>query len=160
MSRIHINIGSNTGDRAALIERAVAAIAARLDPDGKAEIRLAPVVESEPWGFESENKFLNLGLMVDMPGDVDPHEVLRCRQAVEREIADRPHRNADGSYADRPIDIDLIALDDIVVDTPDLLLPHPRMHLRQFVLEPISILDPEWRHPVYGKTATELLELV
>ncbi len=160
MSRIHINIGSNTGDRAALIERAVAAIAARLDPDGKAEIRLAPVVESEPWGFESENKFLNLGLMVDMPGDVDPHEVLRCLQAVEREIADRPHRNADGSYADRPIDIDLIALDDIVVDTPDLLLPHPRMHLRQFVLEPISILDPEWRHPVYGKTATELLELV
>ena len=67
MSRIHVNIGSNTGDRAALIERAVAALAVRLDPDGNAEIRLAPLIESEAWGFSSDNRFLNLGLMVDVP---------------------------------------------------------------------------------------------
>lgn len=158
MSRIHLNIGSNIGDRAALIERAVAALCERLDPDGNADIRLAPIIESEPWGFESDNRFLNLGLMIDTPADVNPHEILNCLQDVEREIADSPHRHADGSYADRPIDIDLIAIDDKTVDTPALQLPHPRMHQRDFVLKPMADLDPHWRHPILGKTAEELLE--
>lgn len=158
MSRIHLNIGSNIGDRAALIERAVAALCESLDPDGNAEIRLAPIIESEPWGFESDNRFLNLGLLIDTPVDVDPHEVLKSLQEVEREIADCPHRNADGSYADRPIDIDLIAIDGKTVNTPALQLPHPRMHLREFVLRPISELDPHWRHPKLGKTAEEMLD--
>ncbi|MDE6368085.1 MAG: 2-amino-4-hydroxy-6-hydroxymethyldihydropteridine diphosphokinase [Muribaculaceae bacterium] len=158
MSRIHLNIGSNIGDRAALIERAVAALCERLDPGGTAEIRLAPIIESEPWGFESDNRFLNLGVMIDTPDDVNPHEILNCLQAVEREIADWPHRDADGCYVDRPIDIDLIAIDDKTVDTPVLQLPHPRMHLRDFVLRPIAELDPHWRHPLLGKTAEEMLE--
>ncbi len=158
MSRIHVNIGSNIGDRAALIERAVAALCEHLDPEGTAEIRLAPIVESEPWGFESDNRFLNLGVMIDTADDVNPHEILNCLQAVEREIADCPHRKADGSYADRPIDIDLIAIDDMMIDTPALRLPHPRMHLRGFVLQPIAYLDPYWRHPESGKTAREMLK--
>lgn len=156
MPHIHINIGSNQGDRAALIERAVAALCRRLDPDGRATVSLAPIEESEPWGFESTNRFLNLGLMIDAPGEVSPEAVLCTLQQVEREIADVPHRHADGSYADRPIDIDLIAVDDMVVDTPALQLPHPRMHLRDFVLRPISTLDPHWRHPLTGLTAAEM----
>ena len=158
MSRIHINIGSNIGDRAALIERAVAALCERLDPEGTAEVRLAPIVESEPWGFESANRFLNLGLIIDTIADVNPQEILHCLQEVEREISDSSHRNADGSYTDRSIDIDLIAIDDNVVDTSTLQLPHPRMHLRDFVLRPITELDPHWRHPEFGKTAKEMLE--
>ena len=150
MSRIHVNIGSNTGDRAALIERAVAALAVRLDPDGNAEIRLAPLIESEAWGFSSDNRFLNLGLMVDVPGDTDPETILLSLQATEQEISDAPHRQADGSYADRAVDIDLIAVDDKVVDTPEL-------HLRRFVLEPMAALDPSWRHPIFGLTAPEML---
>lgn len=157
MSRIHVNIGSNTGERAALIERAVAALAVRLDPDGNAEIRLAPLIESEAWGFSSDNRFLNLGLMVDVPGDTDPETILLSLQATEQEISDAPHRQADGSYADRAVDIDLIAVDDKVVDTPELQLPHPRMHLRRFVLEPMAALDPSWRHPIFGLTAPEML---
>lgn len=160
MSVIHINIGSNTGDRAALIERAVAALSERIDPAGRAQISLAPIEESEAWGFESDNRFLNLGVMIESPDDFDPLALLDLLQSVEKEIADVPHRNPDGSYADRPIDIDLIAVDDKVVDEARLKLPHPRMHLRSFVLEPIKFLDPDWRHPIIGLTADEMLKRV
>lgn len=158
MSKIHINIGSNIGDRAALIERAVAALSESLDPDNRCVIRLAPLIESAPWGYESTNSFLNLGLMIEMPGDETPESILKTLQTVERRISDTPHRNPDGSYADRPIDIDLIAVDDKIIDTPSLQLPHPRMHLRDFVLKPIADLDPYWQHPLTGKTAKQMLD--
>lgn len=162
MALIHINIGSNQGDRAANIERAVALIANRLDPHSRAEIKLAPIVESEPWGFDSENRFLNLGLMVVTKNDdiPDPESILRQLQAIEEEISSKPHRHADGSYKDREIDIDLIAVDDIVIDSPVLTLPHPRMSDRLFVLEPMLILDPQWRHPVSGLCLKELSDNV
>ena len=158
MSKIHINIGSNIGDRAALIERAVAALSESLDPDNRCVIRLAPLIESAPWGYESTNSFLNLGLMIETPGDETPESVLKTLQTVERRISDTPHRNPDGSYADRPIDIDLIAVDDKIIDTPSLQLPHPRMHMRDFVLKPIADLDPYWLHPLTGKTAKQMLD--
>lgn len=157
MSHIHINIGSNQGDRAAHIECAVAALCRRLDPSGRALVTLAPLEESEPWGFESDHPFLNLGLMIDMPDAPDPHSLLQMLQETEKEIAVAPHRHADGSYVDRPIDIDLIAVDDLTADTDVLQLPHPCMHLRPFVLRPLAALDPAWRHPLTGKTAAEML---
>lgn len=158
MAVVHINIGSNIGDRAALIERAVAALCARIDPEGRARITLAPIVESAPWGFESKNNFLNLGLKIETDGKVDADNLLNDILNVEREISAKSHRKADGSYADRPIDIDLIAVDDMIVDTARLHLPHPRMHLRKFVLAPLATLDSQWRHPIFNKTAAELLE--
>lgn len=158
MTRIHINIGSNKGDRAALIERAVALIAYRLDPAGLAEIRLAPLVESAPWGFDSPNPFLNLGMTVDLPADiVDPHRLLSELQAVEREISAASHRDSSGAYVDREIDIDLIAVGSMVVNDEILTLPHPCMHLRPFVLKPVAELDPDWTHPLTGLTAAEML---
>lgn len=157
MPRIHINIGSNIGDRAVLIECAVAAICRRIDADCRAEIRLAPIQESEAWGFESDSHFLNLGMMVDIPGDVDPVGLLTMLQEAEREVSDTPHRSSDGNYIDRKIDIDLIAIDDMILDSPSLTLPHPRMHLRDFVLQPVMELDPDWCHPLTGKTASEML---
>lgn len=158
MAKIHINIGSNKGDRAAHIERAVALLVNRLDPDNRGEAKLAGIIESEPWGFESPNRFLNLGLMLDLPGEsVDPHTILENLQAVERELSTDSHRNPDGTYADREIDIDLIAVDDLVVDDLALTLPHPRMSQRSFVLEPVAELDPGWRHPLTGLSAKEML---
>lgn len=142
MSHIHINIGSNKGDRAAHIERAVALIAGRLDPDGQCEIRLAPIFESEPWGYESESKFLNLGIMIDSPNPVDdPEELLKVLLDIEKEISAGSHRKADGSYADRCIDIDLIAIDDMEWHSDVLDLPHPRMRQRDFVIGPMRWLE-------------------
>lgn len=158
MAKIHINIGSNKGDRAALIERAVALLVNRLDPQNRGEARLAGIIESEPWGFKSPNSFFNLGIMLDLPEEsVDPHTILEALQAVEREMSTDSHRKPDGSYADREIDIDLIAVDDIVVDDAALTLPHPRMSQRSFVLKPVAELDPEWHHPITGLSAMDML---
>lgn len=141
----HINLGSNLGDRAAHIERAVAAI----ERATGCPARRSGFIESEPWGFDSPNRFLNLGIAIDT--DMPPHELLHTLQAVERSINPASHRDARGSYIDRAIDIDLIAVGEMVVETPELTLPHPRMHLREFVLEPMRQLDPAWTHPLLGK---------
>lgn len=138
--RIHINIGSNQGDRRALIGQAVALIASAW-PD--ARMRLSRPVESEPWGYESTNRFLNLGVMLDTDALSSPHYVLRRLLAIERRVGGgAPHRGADGDYCDRPVDIDLIAVDRLCLSTPELTLPHPRARLRPFVMHPLRELDP------------------
>lgn len=147
----HVNIGSNLGDGRANVTRAADMIAARLGVD----VRRAEPVVSEPWGYTSPNPFVNLGIAFDT--DIEPPVLLRILRDIEAAISPAPHRNADGSYADRLIDIDLIAVGDAVADTPELTLPHPRMHLRDFVLRPVAQLDPGWRHPLLGLTAAQLL---
>ncbi len=148
MAIAHINIGSNIGDRLALLGEAVAAVERELG----VEAEVSAVVESEPWGFDSPNMFLNIGVNVEV-GDLAPLELLYRLQAAQRSVDDSSHRKADGSYADRRVDIDLIALGEAVVDT----LPHPRMAQRDFVLRPMMELLPEWRHPISGLTAGEML---
>ncbi len=163
---IHINIGSNSGHREALIERAVAAVSSSF-PEGA--VRRSAVIETPPWGFDSPNPFLNIGLAVRI--SVADETFLRdvggqCRrifeilQRIQTEIDPSPHRDALGGYIDRAIDIDLIAVGEFTVDLPELTLPHPRMHLRDFVLLPMSELDPTWRHPLLGKNVGELLESI
>lgn len=148
----HINLGSNIGDRRALLETAVARIEAAL---GCGCLR-SDIIESAPWGYDSPNAFLNIGITVES-GTLGPLELHRLLQQIQREISEAPHRTASGAYADRPIDIDLICMEQTVVDTPELTLPHPRMHLREFVLRSLAQLQPAWRHPLLGKTAAELL---
>lgn len=149
--RAHINIGSNTGDRRALLERAVA----RVSSLSLSEARVSATVESEPWGFTSPHRFLNAG--VEITTEMEPLQLLEALLAIQTEISDAPHRHPDGSYADRPIDIDLICMEDTVTDTPALTLPHPRMHLRPFVLIPLCELSPQWVHPRLHMTAAGLL---
>lgn len=138
MATAYINLGSNIGDRRSTIERAVAAIEADLGVSA----RRSQWVESEPWGFDSPNRFVNLGIAVDT--DLEPIELLRRLQAVEKSIDPSSHRDAEGRYIDRVIDIDLIAVDHLVVDTPELTLPHPRMKERHFVMGPLLELCPDW----------------
>lgn len=138
--RIHLNIGSNQGDRKAFIAGAVALIASRLEP---CDVTTSALFESEPWGFVSTHKFLNMAVMIERPTPLDPLAVLEITQQAERLIGHgAPHRNADGTYRDRPVDIDIIDIDGIVLDSPRLTLPHPRAALRDFVIVPLSQLDP------------------
>lgn len=152
MATVHINIGSNIGDRHAVIGMAVAAIESCFSAE---PVVSSPVV-SPPWGYDSGNEYLNVGLNVEV-GDVAPEEVLRQLLEVQRAIDGAPHRDSTGGYVDRVIDIDLIAVDGMVSDTPTLSLPHPRMHLRRFVLEPMAQIWPGWVHPVMGRSVGQLL---
>lgn len=140
MSRLHLNIGSNQGDRRAIIGRAAALIAKAFAP---ARVNLSDYVESEPWGYDSSHPFLNRGLLVVTRHTLDPGAVLAATQNIEKILAPgQAHRNPDGSYRDRPLDIDIIDLDGLSLDTAGLTLPHPRASLRSFVLEPLRQLDP------------------
>lgn len=148
---VHINIGSNLGDRAALIECAVALISKAFAP---AAIHRAAPIESDAWGYESPNRFLNIGICFESA--LSPHEIFSRLQKIEHKISSHPHRDTAGNYTDRLIDIDLIAVGNHVVNSAALTLPHPRMHLRRFVLQPMTELDPDWQHPLLGLSAADL----
>lgn len=152
MATAHINIGSNLGDSRALIERAVAGI---VSSEWVGGFRRSGLVESEPWGFGSPHRFLNIGVEVETA--LPPRELFLRLMEVERTISDAPHRAMSGEYIDRMIDIDLIYYGETVMNDPELTIPHPRMHLREFVLLPVAELAPGWVHPRSGKTAAEML---
>ncbi len=139
----YINIGSNLGDRRMNLSRAVSEIEKRFG-----WFELSKAVETEPWGFESPHKFLNIGMV--FVSDKKPEEVLDILQEIERKLSPKPHRNADGSYADRLLDIDIMAAEvyDPAADTSSLVrldserltLPHPHLEDRPFFLEPFKNL--------------------
>ncbi|MCH5214237.1 MAG: 2-amino-4-hydroxy-6-hydroxymethyldihydropteridine diphosphokinase [Muribaculaceae bacterium] len=147
---VFLNIGSNLGNRRMHLSRAIAAIEKEFG-----FFELSHTVESAPWGYSSANDYLNVGMMV--VSDLAPEEILGRLQKIEGELNAEPHRNADGTYRDREVDIDIIAIDEIEYNTPQLQLPHPRMAERRFVLEPMAELAPFWRHPASGLTPAEML---
>ncbi len=151
---IHLNIGSNIGHRRSAIERAVAALCVAF-PGGRT--LCSEPMESAPWGYESPHPFLNAGVLIELDAPMEPAEVWRRVQQAERSVSAMPHRHPGGAYRDREVDIDLIAIDELVTATPALTLPHPRMHLREFVLRPMLALAPGWRHPLLGLTVAEML---
>ena len=118
MSTAHISIGSNLGDRAALIERAVAAISARF-----AVTAVSRPVESEPWGYSSPHPFINVGVNIEIGPGMTPETLLDILLEIQNSIDSSAHRNTDGSYADRAIDIDIIAMGDQIRRSP---VPSPR----------------------------------
>ncbi len=144
MHEAHLNIGSNHGDRMAYIARAVALLSGRFDVAA-----VSDPVESDPDGFASTERFVNVG--VTILTDLAPLALLDATQAVEREVGSLPHRNPDGSYRDRDIDIDIIYYDDLTLDSPRLTIPHPRAARRQFVMTPLTQINPIKARQLYDK---------
>lgn len=136
----YIGIGSNLGKRRYNIRRAVEGIRGL---EHVADVVVSSVMESEPWGYESANKYLNVVVKAAFDTDIEPLWLLDRLQEIERGICKASHRDADGNYIDRRIDIDIIAIDNLVVDHPRLQLPHPRMFERDFVLKPLAEIAPE-----------------
>lgn len=151
---IHLNIGSNLGEREATLRR-VAEEIVRAFPGAA---RISRPFESHAWGYESDNTYLNIGISIALDSPRNPLDILHTLQSIERTIDAHPHRDNTGAYIDRRIDIDIIAIDDMVIDTPELTLPHPRMHLREFVLVPMAETAPDWHHPILRLTLSEILE--
>ena len=97
--------------------------------------RQSSFIETEPWGFESQNKFTNAVILCETTKT--PREVLMLTQQIERDMG-RRKKSVSGGYADRPIDIDILLYDDLTIDEPDLKIPHPLMHERDFVMIPLK----------------------
>ena len=147
----YLNIGSNIGDRRDNLYRAVVALSA-----GTGGCAVSSIVESEPWGFESGNRFMNLGVMLE--SDMAPQDMLDRIHDIEHRMGSAAHRDEQGGYIDRLVDIDIMAIDDIVIDTPTLQVPHPHLPERDFFLRPMMQLAPDWRHPMSGLTPSQMLE--
>ena len=124
-------MGSNLGDCRKNLERAIRLIDDRVGQ----VIRQSSFIETEPWGFESPNKFMNAVILCETTKT--PREVLLVTQQIERDMG-RRKKSVAGGYADRPIDIDILLYDDLNVDEPDLKSPHPLMHERDFVMIPFN----------------------
>ncbi len=161
MPKLYLLIGGNQGDRRQMIHKAADLIRERIG----SVVACSRVYETEPWGRfapdESPQGFYNQALEVETT--LPPHDALKEALGIEWALGRRRRPTVAGDnnaqfYSSRPIDIDLILYDNLVVDTPDLTLPHPRMHLRRFVLEPLVEMAPDYIHPILNKTLTELLD--
>ena len=144
---IILSIGTNIGDRQANIANAITA----LGQIGKV-VTVSPIYTSEPWGFESENGFYNIALILET--SLSPLDLLCATQQIERDLGRTAKTTT--SYTDRIIDIDIIDYNNQTIDTQTLTLPHKLMHKRNFVLYPLADIAPNWQHPILKLTATEL----
>lgn len=145
---LYLLLGSNLGKKKEQINTAVELIGERI---GKVTA-LSSFYETEPWGFDSDDLFLNMA--VEITTLLSPEEVIRKTSQIE----DQCGRKRSDVYSSRTLDIDILFYDDVVLDKDDLKIPHPRLQERRFVLVPMAEIAPELVHPVFRKTMRELLQ--
>ena len=140
---VYLSLGSNLGNRRQLLLDAIEKINKKVGN----VVRQSSFYETKPWGFESENLFLNAAVKVTTK--LSPTELLEVTQQIEREMGRRKKTTLNSqlstpNYSDRPIDIDILLYDDLHVDLPELKIPHPLMQERDFVLVPLrEIIDAD-----------------
>lgn len=140
----YLSLGTNLGNKTENLHAAMQLIEEQI---GNIVSQSAPYV-SAPWGFTSENTFLNNAVAVET--SLTPQQLLSTTQSIERTLG-RTHKTVDRQYSDRLIDIDILFYDMLVIDTPTLTLPHPLLHQRLFVLHPLTEIAPALVHPILQK---------
>ena len=173
MHRAYLGLGTNLGDRAANIDRAIALLQQQVG----SLVKCSSYISSKPWGFTSDNDFLNAAAIFDTK--LTPLQLLRATQAIEQQMgrtkkSRRSRVKSQGArvksqesrgesqearerhYADRIIDIDILLYDTLQLDSPELTIPHPLMTQRDFVLRPLAEIAPRKRHPILRKTIKTL----
>lgn len=150
MKTVYLALGSNLGDREATLQKAIAI----LPSCGVEVVRVSSIYETEPMYVREQPSFLNL--VLEGRTALFPIQLLNRLKMLEVELG----RKRGPRNGPRVIDIDLILYERVVMETPRLVLPHPRMAERQFVLEPLAELAPDLLHPVLKKSVRELLRAV
>ena len=131
MHKVYLSLGTNLGNRKRNIREAIEKIGELI---GEVE-RQSALYETKPWGFSSPNDFINACVLVDTV--LAPRQLLETTQRIEQEMG-RIGKSVNGEYHDRIIDIDILLYDDLHVDEPDLVIPHPLMAERKFVMVPLK----------------------
>src|SRR5919109_408879 len=142
---VYLALGTNLGDRLANLKEAIAALTPQMEVKTKSQ-----VYETPPWGYENQPKFLNQ--VVKVTTYLDPEPLLKHLKRLEVALG----RKVSFPNGPRLIDIDLLFYDDLVLNKPSLIIPHPRLHERGFVLLPLMDIAPDLVHPVYKKSIREM----
>lgn len=151
MTRAYVGLGSNLGDRERMLWGAVHMLAFNPEVD---VVAVSSIRETDPVGFADQPRFLNAAVAIET--ELEPRAVLDLLLSVERELG----RTRDGPrFGPRTIDLDLLLYGAEVIDEPGLAVPHPRLHERRFVLEPLAELDPDLTVPEKGPVQALLAEL-
>ncbi|MFN2394050.1 MAG: 2-amino-4-hydroxy-6-hydroxymethyldihydropteridine diphosphokinase [Bacteroidales bacterium] len=115
---------------------------------------ISPLYKTEPWGFQSEDAFLNQ--VITIQTDLSPDMLLKEVLIIEEKLGRSRQDNSNG-YKSRTIDIDILFYNDEIIKRRDLIIPHPKLHLRKFTLAPLNDIAPGLNHPVLNKTISELI---
>jgi 2-amino-4-hydroxy-6-hydroxymethyldihydropteridine diphosphokinase len=146
MIDVFLLLGSNLGDRKLLLFEAIKHIETEVGP----VLQASSVYETQSWGKTDAPDYLNQVLMLQT--EIPAREVLRKILAIELSMG----RRREEKWGSRMIDIDILFYGDVVIDEPDLKVPHPEMHKRRFTLEPLAELVPEFEHPLIKKNILQL----
>lgn len=152
MSRVFLSLGSNLGDRLSNIQQAVSSLSLH---EKITIVKTSSFYETEPWGNKNQGWFINAALALDT--DLSCEELLEICQNIEVQLG--RIRKENEKWAQRAIDIDILMYDDKIIAIPNkLIIPHPLMHLRAFVLVPMLEVKSDLIHPVYHKTISQMYD--
>lgn len=149
IQRVFIGLGSNIEPRHEYIKLAID----KLKEVCKV-VQQSSILETKPMGFESDTHFLNL--VVEVETSLSPRDLMEALKAIEREIG-RKNKSQEGVYESRKIDLDILYFGTEILITPDLVLPHPRLYEREFVLKPLVEIAPDFLDPMRLQSIEELL---
>ena len=149
MAIVFLGLGANLGNRR---NQLLSAIKHLTEKAGNIPV-FSDFYETTPWGYLSSHPYLNAAIQLET--SLSPYELLTVTQQIERELG-RTTKSKGRHYTDRSIDIDILLYDELILQTPDLILPHPLMHARLFVLQPLAEIASNLLHPVFNKTIAEL----
>lgn len=149
MEKLVLIIGGNLGDRLLLIQRARIMLSEKLGQ----ELLASSIFETEAWGGKSRGNYLNQVLIFN--SQIEPFHVLSIIQGIEHQL----ERVREVKWGDRTMDIDILYYGERILEEEKLIIPHPFLEQRRFVLEPLAEVMPEFIHPVLGKTQAELLAI-